>query len=211
MLIRRAGLHEVPVRTYWGAEEDEPPQDPPQQDPPATETQPETFPADYVEKLRQEAAANRVKGKEEKERADKLEKELQKIREAEMSELEKAQSELETQTSRAAAAETMAQRLAVTLSVEREANALNFRDPSDAESMLGNIDLDDDGLPDSKLIKEQLKKLAKQKPYLLKESDPGDGDGGPKDPASPKDRFTEIKDKEAQRLRDSGYIPIPTR
>jgi len=219
VLIHRAEdyLVSVPARAYWGAEGEDPPADPPPPEtPPAPEPQdkqPETFPADYVERLRAEAAANRVKSKEEKERAEKAEAELKKIRDAELSEIEKAQKLAEESTSRASAAEAKAQALALALTVEREANKLNFRDPSDAQSMLSldNIELDDDGLPARDGIEKQLTKLAKKKPYLLKESSPGDGDGGPKDPPKPTDAFSKKREEEAARLKEQGYIAMPTR
>lgn len=90
---------------------------------------------------------------------------------ANMSAAEKAQAELAAANAKAAQAEQAAaeaQANARVTLIRAEATALGFHSPDDAPALAG-----DKIKPDASNIKEALKALATEKPYLLK------GDGGP--------------------------------
>lgn len=161
------------------------------------------FSPEYVEQLRKEAASKRVaakaSAKEAKESAEEvktLKAELAKIKQAEMSDLEKANTKLEEsntefETEKAArvAAEAKLKTERIQNAVTMAAVDAGFEDPTDALSMISQDDLvDDEGIISVKTIKARLKVLADKKPYLLKKSRPGSGDGGgtgkPDDPQS---------------------------
>lgn len=146
-----------------------------------------TFDQAYVDKLRKEAASRRTTAKSEKERADALEAELTKIREAEMNDLEKATAAVDKAAktasdaeARAAAAEAQLRQTRVETAVTLAAVEANFQDPTDALSMISQDDLvDDEGEISAKAVKKALGKLAKDKPYLLSTKKRSSGDGGP--------------------------------
>ena len=147
-----------------------------------------TFDQAYVDSLRKESASRRVKAKESEGRATAAEAELAKIKQAEMDDLEKAQSNLETATetastatARADAAESILLAEQVRFAVTIAAAEAGFEDPTDALSMISQDELvDDEGSISSKKVKARLKALADSKPYLLKVVGSGSGDGGPR-------------------------------
>ena len=147
-----------------------------------------TFDQAYVDSLRKESASRRIKAKESDARTQVLEKELAKIKQAEMDDLEKAQSNLETATetastatARADAAESILLAEQVRFAVTIAAAEAGFEDPTDALSMISQDELvDDEGSISSKKVKARLKALADSKPYLLKAAGGGSGDGGPR-------------------------------
>lgn len=147
-----------------------------------------TFDKAYVEKLRKENADRRIKAKEAADRAEAAEAELAKIREAEMGDLEKAQSAAEAAAkksaeaeARAVAAEQKLRQNSIETAVALAAANAGFQDPSDALSMISQDELlDEEGAVSDKEVTSRLKALAKAKPYLLKTPGKGSGDGGPK-------------------------------
>lgn len=175
-----------------------------------------TFDQAYVDSLRKESAGRRVKAKEAVERATAAEAELAKIKQAEMDDLEKAQSNLETAnetvttaTARAEAAEQTLLAEQVRFAVTIAAAEAGFEDPTDALSMISQDDLvDDEGSISAKKVKARLKALADSKPYLLKTAGSGSGDGGPI--GKPADQ-TSFEAKKAAYLKDmtttGGRVP----
>ena len=140
----------------------------------------------YVDKLRKEAAKYRVSGKESVEELSKAKAELAEIKQAEMSDLEKANTkleesntELETEKSARVAAESNLKTERIQNAVMMAAVDAGFEDPSDALSMISQDDLvDDAGTVLPKTVKSRYTFLADKKPYLLKKAHPGSGDGG---------------------------------
>lgn len=116
------------------------------------EQEPKTFDADYVEKLRKEAAKYRTEAK-------RVAGELEQARQASMSEAEKAVAEAESR-GRTAAAVEFGKRLART---EFDAAAARRNPGYDAASALEFIDLGrfvgDDGEPDVKAIRAAVDRL----------------------------------------------------
>lgn len=151
-----------------------------------SEAKPETFDADYVSKIRGEAASRRVAEKDALELAKKLQAELDTLKQAEMNDLEKAKAMLESHQKEAADSKAKAEKFEASLTAERIMNAVkmaaleaNFQDPDDALSMISQDELvDDDGQVVDKTVKARLKALADKKPYLLKKASSGSGDGG---------------------------------
>ena len=156
----------------------------------------ESFNKEYVETLRKESAARRVAAKESDAKVKTLEDELAKLKQAEMNDLEKAQTNLETETKALAEEKARADAAEENLLNERVRNALisaaveaNFQDPEDATTMISQDDIvDDDGEISAKAVKAKLKALVEKKPYLVKTSTTGSGDGGAgRSPADEKD------------------------
>lgn len=114
--------------------------------------EPKTFDADYVEKLRKEAAEYRTKAKA-------TAAELEKIRQASMTETEKAAAEAEAR-GRAAATAEFGRRLATS---KFEALASKRNPAFNSAEVLGFVDLarfvGDDGEPDEKAITAAVEKL----------------------------------------------------
>lgn len=132
------------------------------------EQQAKTFDADYVEKLRKEAAKYRTEAKANADAA----KRLAEIEEANKSEIEKA-----VEAARKEGA-TEALKVANSRLVSAEARALaaeaQFQDPGDAVRLLdlSDVTVADDGTVDTEGIKTALAELAKTKPYLIRDSGP---------------------------------------
>lgn len=147
---------------------------------------PDKVSPEYIAKLRKESAAKRIKAKEANARAEKAEAELAEIKKSEMTDLEKAATELKDSTSELDSEKKLRLAAESDLKSERINNAVTlaavdegFVDPKDALSMVSQDDLvDDDGEIDEKSVKTSLKNLAKKKPYLLKKNSKGTGDGG---------------------------------
>ena len=146
------------------------------------------FSQEYVEKLRKEAAGYRVNAKEANSKVDSLEARLAKIEQADMNDLEKAQTLLEAEATKAAeleakvvSAELSLRSVTISNAVTLAAAEAGFEDPTDALSMISQDELiNDEGELSTKTVKARLKALADKKPYLLKSARPGKGDGGPK-------------------------------
>ncbi len=181
-----------------------------EEDPPAEDK----FSATYVEKLRAEAAKHRVNAKEAKTAREAVEAELAKLKQAEMSDLEKANTNLETTQTDLEEAESGRTAAVADLKTERIKNAVTlaavkakFEDPTDALSMISQDDLvDDEGNIDEKLVDKALKALAKSKPYLLQKHSAGSGDGaGSGVPKDPDDYQGKVK-KHLEHLTAGGRI-----
>ena len=178
---------------------------------------PDKVSPEYVEKLRKENAAKRIKAKDANERADKLQAELDEIRKAEMTDLEKAQTDLEETGSRvevaearAVAAEAKLQSVTISNAVTLAAIEANFQDPADALSMISQDDIiDDEGNVSAKTVKARLKSLADKKPYLVKKSGSGSGDGGARGSAADEDTFQAKQKKYLEQMTTSGgRVPV---
>ena len=145
-----------------------------------------TFDQAYVDTLRKESAGRRVKAKESDAKVEALEAELAKIKQAEMNDLEKATTSLEAAVTkstdaegRATAAEAQLVAEQIRFAVTIAASEAGFEDPTDALSMIPQDGLvDDEGEVSTKTVNARLKALADKKPYLLKASGKGSGDGG---------------------------------
>jgi hypothetical protein len=117
------------------------------------EEESESFDREYVEKIRKEAAANRV-------RANAAEKELDALKTSQMSEQEKAIENAKREG--LAEAEKLYKPLLAQERVKAQASG-DFEDPDDA---IRYLDLDKVDLDDKYAIGEALTQLLKDKPYL---------------------------------------------
>jgi len=92
---------------------------------------------------------------------------LDEIEAANRTEAEKLQAERDQLAQRAKAATDRA----VRAEVRSAARDLRFQDPADALRLIGDLDAftDDDGEVDEDAVTKALKKIAKDKPYLLKQ------------------------------------------
>lgn len=184
-----------------------PPEDPPQDpeaNPEGDPKDPDTFDRAYVEKLRKEAAENRIK-------AQKLEEEKKERERAEMDELTRAQAERDEEKAKREAAEKELATTRLQMSVTTAATAANFYDPQDALAMIpaDSIALDADGSPNRQSVEAAIKRLGEAKPHLVRGKVAGSGDGGArgKGPASIEDK----KAEHGERFKQSGGVPKPVR
>lgn len=125
-----------------------------------TGQEPKTFDADYVSKLRAEAAAHRKEASE-------LKQKVKEHEDAQLSETDRLTKQAqEAQEQARTATEKATQRITRAVAIA-EASKLGFTDPSDAIALLdmSKIERDDDGEPTN--IGDLLGVLATSKPYLL--------------------------------------------
>lgn len=134
-----------------------------------TTTTQDTFPRDYVEKLRQEAAANRVKAKQLEERLKALEEEKLKEQNKYKELYEQKQKELQ---------EILEQQKmqAFNNALIEAARKAGFRNPDDIRL----ADLSQVELVDGKLVgvEKVIDSLKKDRPYLFNETQTGDNQTG---------------------------------
>lgn len=163
----------------------------------------DTFDRKYVEALRAEAAGHRV-------RANEAEAALASAKRDEMSELERANADRDGEKQlRLAAEETLAQER-LTNFVLSMADA--FIDPQDVVDRidLRSITVTDDGTPHKGSVKGLLDSIAKDKPYLLKASESGSGDGGTRSVVEVDQTIADQVEAEKKSLVDSGaFVEIP--
>ncbi len=150
------------------------------------ENEPKTFSLEAMQKLRKENADRRVTSKEVVDERDALQAKLDKIEQAEMGEVERLTAKLEASEKKVADSDAKSASDSAALKTERLNNAVvlaateaKFHDPTDAISRLSQDDLiDEDGGVDVKKIDSEIKKLVKDKPYLVGSgSNTGSGDG----------------------------------
>jgi len=129
------------------------------------EPEAKTFDAEYVAKLRKEAAEYRKKMRE-------LEKALKAKEEAELSEQEKLQRRLAEYEAKLADLERDRQERTLKYEVKLKASKLGVVDPDAAWKLLdpAALEFDEDGNPTN--IEDALKALIKEKPYLAREPVP---------------------------------------
>ena len=214
----------LPTVSFYGADgEGDPPTDPPTGDgagktpePDATTDPPADPPADpkddgdtfdrpYVEKLRKEAADTRK-------RAQAAEAKLKERDDADLSDMEKLTARIETAETTMSSQSTSLREERVVNAVLRAAHELNFHDPTDARGalILDDIDFNEAGYPDLKQVTDQLKAVAKAKPYLISTTPTGSGDGAPTgEPVTPADKFQADVDAYSKELKAQGFVEIP--
>jgi hypothetical protein len=180
-----------------------------QPDPTPEVTEPKVFDEKYVQDLRSESAKYRR-------RAQEAEAKVKEHDEAQMSELEKAQTQ-------ATESQKEIEGLRNLLSAERTRNAvtleatnMKFQDPADALAMIDvselNID-DETGKPTTKSVQGALNRLVKDKPYLVgqvSEPDPGTADGGATGTAGDLTRDQKIAQYEKDLQERYGSVPMPS-
>ena len=133
-----------------------PPADPPKDPGP----EPKVFDAEYVQKLRQEAADYRTKH-------NAAQGELQKLKDAQLSETDRAKKEATDALAKAQQLEADLKSARVQAGIAVQANGLKIVDADAAYRLLdqGAIQFDDQGKPTN--LKELLAQLIKDKPYLI--------------------------------------------
>ena len=154
-----------------------PPSDPPAPpaDPP---TDPPTPDRTYT-KAEMDAAI--TESKNYRKRAQEAEKWKADQEKAQMSEVDRLKTEAAEAKKEAEEAKLRIARLTLEQHVVTEAASQNFATPSDVIPFLtlSEIKLDDDGKPDTNSLKAAIKRLATEKPYLIKGANgAGSGDGG---------------------------------
>lgn len=178
------------------------PATPPSAPAPKTDAPPkvETFDAAYVEELRQENAASRVKLKE-------LEDKEAERAKAEMSDTERAKAEAAEEKAKRETAETALTDERKRNAVISEAAKLKFLDPEDALAHLdlADIRLNDDGTPHKTSVESAVKKIADAKKYLISGTGSADGGAG-NTPAPPSaDKLKEVE----QDIMARGGVKVP--
>lgn len=165
----------------------------------------ETVPRSMLEEVRREAAATRKKLREMEE------KEAERAK-AEMSEKERAEAERDEAKAKTVAANKRIVETLINTNVQLAASEQGFADPEDAVALIDRSKLEFDeetGEPVTKSIKAAVKALSASKPHLLKSSNAGSGDGGPKGKPGPK-TFDDRKKKYADEFKDRGFVSIET-
>ena len=130
--------------------------------------EPKTFDEDYVKRLRAEAASYRKRLRELEEKVKRYEDE--KLSEQER--LQKRLAELEQEHTQVLAD---MEALRLRHAVERAASKLGFRNPEDAYQLadLSGVQIGEDGAVEG--VEAALKALAKERPYLLRQQENGQG------------------------------------
>ena len=132
-------------------------------------------------KLRDEAARRRVKAREEKERADKLQAELDAVKQKDMSELQKAQAAAAKAEKANEELQSRVEGMQVELAfLKMPRDKHDWHDPGAALTLLmaehrDTLTLEDDGTVTG--LDEAVKALAKKHKYLLKVATAGNGNG----------------------------------
>ncbi len=147
----------------------------------------DSFSKEEMSKVRNEAAKHRVEKQANAKELSETKDRLKELEQKEMDELEKAKADLtdalkeaKDATARAIAAEADSASLQISTKVTLAAIKAGFNDPEDVLSMIPQDELvDEEGEVSASKIKAKVKSLADKKPYLLKQSGSGSGDGGP--------------------------------
>lgn len=116
-----------------------------------------------------------------RQRAQAAEKKVSEFEKTQMTDKERAEANEKEATTRAEKAEAALARILVERAIETEASSQNFTNPSDVIAFLdvASLKLDDDGKPDTNSLKAAVKRVATEKPYLIKGATvPGSADGG---------------------------------
>jgi len=156
------------------------------------EPKPEQFDAEYVKKLRSEAADYRKRLRE-------LEAKVKADEEAKLSEQEKLQKRLSELEREREAWALERQERTVRYEVMLAASKLNIVDPEAAYKLLdlSTLEFDDEGLPTN--LDKSLKDLLKARPYLVRAQQPAsinaDEGRGQKPNVDPKAREAELRQR----------------
>lgn len=166
----------------------------------------DTFDRAYVEGLRKENADYRI-------RAKKAEDELNEKKKAEMSELEKAQTEVEEERERASRAVAEVDRMRLQMAVTSAAASQNFYDPEDALSLIDrdSISKNDEGEYNKQSVQAAVKRLADSKPHLVKgkNAGAGSGDGGARGQGGGNMTDEERQKQLEKEYAERGGVPLP--
>ena len=130
-------------------------------------------------RLADEAAKHRREKNETAKQLAAAQKRIKEMEDKDKTELEKAQGDLKTHTERVATLETTNGKLALEVAFLKVANG-RFRDPDDALALLDRSKIEIDPAEGTASgVKEAVEKLAKAKPYLLKDDEGGGPSGAP--------------------------------
>lgn len=130
-------------------------------------------------RLADEAAKHRREKNEASRQLAEANKRLKELEDKDKSELEKAQGDLKAHTEKVATLATTNGKLALEVAFLKVANG-RFRDPDDALALLDRSKIEIDPAEGTASgVKEAVEKLAKNKPYLLKEDEGGGPSGSP--------------------------------
>ena len=163
--------------------------------------EPDVFPRDYVETLRNENAARRKTEADLQAKIDAFESEKSEREKAEMTELERLKAERDEIEAARTQAET-------TLVNERKRNAvmaaaskLKFRDPEDVLAFINleDVKLNEDGTPHKTSIESAVKKIADDKKYLIDGTGSADGGFRGDNPPPDSDKLKRLNQEFAER------------
>lgn len=164
--------------------------------------EPRSYDQAYVDSLRKQNAKYRTE-------RNTAQGELDERKKAEMSDLEKAQTERDEEKTRGDTAETRLAEVLMQSEITVSATKADFHDPQDATSLilLGDIATNDDGSPNRQSVDAAVKRLAESKPHLVKGKGSGSGDGGARGKGG-----ANVKDKQAEyekQFTQQGGVPMP--
>ena len=181
-----------------------PPTDPPldggedPDNPDPTATPPKTYDEDYVKKLREEAAKYRTE-------RNSLQKAQDDAAKAKMDEVDRLKLEKEEKDNEAKALRDQLSQERVSNAIARAAASANFHAPDDAAAFIKTteIKLNEDGTPDMRSVQAAVKKLAEDKPHLIRGL--GSADGGQNN--APQSEAQKIKAYEKE-LEGLGMVKV---
>ena len=150
------------------AAEPPPPGAPPE---PSSDDDPKTFPAEYVKRLRDEAAASRIKATE-------ASRELEKLRQAALTEEQRREAALTEAQKRAEQLQSELHALKIGKAVEEAAvKAGALRPHLMGALLISRLEVGDDGSPTN--LDAALKALRSEAPELFNRAGPGSADAAP--------------------------------
>jgi hypothetical protein len=212
------GTNPFPAIDFYGAdgEEGDDPTDPPAgdgdgagapqaSDPPTNSGEGSSDDDEYNARLKKESAGYRK-------RAQAAEAKLKELDEAKLSEAEKTAAKLDELSSSNTTLNAALREERINVALLSVAYELRFKDVNDVRGQVNFDDLEigEDGRPDMKSLRDQLKKVAKAKPYLIDAPVIGSGDGGPTgDPVTPTDEHDETRKKYVEKFEREGMVRIP--
>lgn len=166
------------------------------------EPEPKTFDAEYVKKLRGEAAQFRTSNKQLEQRLKELEEADQKRQREKLDDTERLKLELQETQAQLAESGRIANERALRHAVTLAAMKAEFNDPEDAWRMVDQASLELTEAGDVKGADEAIKGLVKAKPYLVKQKaaapadvNAGNGRGDGKMQPDPQARQRELRQR----------------
>ncbi len=162
-----------------------------------------TYSQTYVENLRRQSGKYRTERNTLQEAEDERKKEA-------MSDLDRAKAEGEEQKVRADKAEGALVGVQMSSAIALAATKANFHNPDDATSLViaDDIATNEDGSPNGQSVTAAVKRLADDKPHLVKGKGGGSGDGGARG-----DGTGNVDGKKTDYIKhyqEQGGVPMPT-
>jgi len=135
------------------------------------------FDYSYVKELREEAKTYRVGKAGEKKKRLEIEAKLKELEDAKLSDTEKQQKKIVELEKDLVDIQTEYKEKVIDNLILTVASGKNFAD-MEVVKLLAKKELEDEEDPDQKAVEKVIEKIAKDKPYLIKEGEPGISGGG---------------------------------